>query len=410
MTLPDPAMSDAEVAADEIALPSRPGAFVAILALAMAASTFLTVVFAALAPFIIDDLGLSRTQIGTLTTALYLTGGLLSPVAGPLVDRFGARRLLVILFVVAGLSYGAVAAAPSYFALLAAALFGGVAVALGNPVTNVLVTAHTAPARQGIATGIKQSGVQGGIFLGGVVLPLIAAAAGWRTAAMCSVALPAVALLVVSPFVPSSPARDVVAAQRPPLPSGIRWLAVYGFAMGLGISAISAYLPLYGVERFALPAALAGLLTSVVGGVGVAARIAWGRAADRRVAPPARSLAILGAFATVAALLLVLADGRTVWLVWIGAVVAGASAAAWNSVGMLAIVRDAPLAVAGRASGVVVLGFYGGYLAGPSIFGAIVDATRDYARGWFFVLVTFACATGVAWRWTRRAPRRGPAG
>lgn len=395
-------------AVDEVPPAPRPRAFVTVLALGMAVSTFLTIVFAALAPFIIDDLGLSRTQIGTLTTALYVTGGLLSPVAGPVVDRFGARRLLVVLFVVAGLSYGAVAAAPTYLALLAAALFGGVAVALGNPVTNVLVTAHTAPSRQGIATGIKQSGVQAGIFLGGVVLPSIAAVAGWRTAALCSVVLPAVALLVTFPFVPRLPVRRVDPAQRPPLPPGIRWLAVYGFAMGLGISAISAYLPLYGVERFALPAAVAGLLTSVVGGVGVAARIAWGRASDRRVVPPARSLAVLGALATLAALLLVIADGRTVVLVWVGAVLAGASAAAWNSIGMLAIVRDAPLAVAGRASGVVVLGFYVGYLAGPSIFGATVDATRDYASGWLFVLVTFGCATGVALRWTRRPPRPAP--
>lgn len=380
---------------------ARPAAFVALLALAMAASTFLTIVFAALAPFLTRDLGLSRTQIGTLTTALYVTGGLLSPVAGPLVDRFSARRLLVVLFALAGASYAAVAAASSYLALLAAALFGGIAVALGNPVTNVLVTAHVPPPRQGVATGFKQSGVQAGIFLGGVALPPMAAAAGWRMAAAAAVALPAVGAAVTIAVVPRSVVRRVVAVVRPPLPAGMRWLSAYGFAMGLGISAVSGYLPLYGVERFGLRPALAGWFTSVVGGVGVIARIAWGRAADRRVAPPARSLAVLGVVSVIGGVLLIVADVTTAVFVWVAAVVIGASAAAWNSVGMLAIVRDAPLGVAGRASGVVLLGFYGGYLAGPSAFGAIVDATDDYAPGWLFVVIAFVVATVVALCWTR---------
>lgn len=380
---------------------ARPAAFVALLALAMAASTFLTIVFAALAPFLTRDLDLSRTQIGTLTTALYVTGGLLSPVAGPLVDRFGGRRLLVVLFALAGASYVAVAAAGSYLALVAAALFGGIAVALGNPVTNVLVTAHVPPSRQGVATGFKQSGVQAGIFLGGVALPLIAAVAGWRAAAASAIVISAIGAAVTIAVVPRSAVRRVVATARPPLPAGMRWLSAYGFAMGLGISAVSGYLPLYGVERFGLRPALAGWLTSVVGGVGVIARIAWGRAADRRVAPPARSLAIIAVVSVIGGGLLIVADLTTPVLVWVAAAVIGASAAAWNSVGMLAIVRDAPLGVAGRASGVVLLGFYGGYLAGPSAFGAIVDATEDYASGWLFVAIAFVVAAIVALRWTR---------
>lgn len=380
---------------------ARPAAFVALLALAMAVSTFLTIVFAALAPFLTRDLGLSRTQIGTLTTALYVTGGLLSPAAGSLVDRIAPRRLLVVLFATAAASYAAVAASWSYLAMLVAALFGGVAVALGNPVTNVLVTAHVPQVRQGVATGLKQSGVQAGIFVGGVTLPLVAAVAGWRVAALSGVVLPVLGAAATLAVVPQSAVHRVVAVARPPLPAGMRWLAAYGFAMGLGIAAVSGYLPLFGVERFGLSPALAGWFTSVVGGVGVVARIAWGRAADRRVTPPARSLAVIAALSVIGGALLIVADATTAVLVWVAAVVIGASAAAWNSVGMLAIVRDAPLGVAGRASGVVLVGFYGGYLAGPSAFGAIVDATDDYTAGWLFVVIAFVAATIVAVSWTR---------
>ena len=92
-------------------------------------------------------------------------------------------------------------------------------------------------------------------------------------------------------------------------------------------------------------------------------------------------------------------------LLWAGAVALGATAVAWNALGMLSIVRDVDAARAGRASGRVLLGFFGGFLAGPVSFGAVVDATDAYALGWAGVTTAFLAATIVAWPW-RSAGRR----
>ena len=62
------------------------------------------------------------------------------------------------------------------------ALVGGVGQAIANPATNKLISMHVPPGKRGIITGIKQSGVQAGTFLGGLLLPVITLSFGWRLA------------------------------------------------------------------------------------------------------------------------------------------------------------------------------------------------------------------------------------
>ncbi|HEV7535061.1 MAG TPA: MFS transporter, partial [Acidimicrobiia bacterium] len=85
--------------------------FVVTLTTGMAACTLLPYALGALGPFITDDLGITRTELGTLTTVTYAVGAALSPLAGPLVDRFGGRRSLVVSFATGALGVAVAAAA-----------------------------------------------------------------------------------------------------------------------------------------------------------------------------------------------------------------------------------------------------------------------------------------------------------
>lgn len=374
--------------------------------LALMASVLLQGVFAALGPFLTQDLGLSRAQLGSLTTALYVTGSSLSLVAGPIVDRVDPRKVLVALFALSAASAAVVAAAPSYVLIVGAALLGGLAVAFGNPVTNLLVALHAPPERQGLYTGVKQAGVQAVIFLGGAALPPIAALAGWRTATLVAAALPLAGLAVAALGVPATARTPRATAEgRVRLPGATRWLAAYGFGMGCGVSGLGAYLALYGVQRLGLAATTAGLLAAAVGGVGVIARIGSGWLADRTRTPLPLTLAGQAAVAVGAVVLVALAEPGGAWLAWAGALVAGASASAWNAIGMLAIVRGDP-AVSGRASAIVVGSFYLGFVVGPTTFGLLVDATASYLTGWAFLGTAFAAATAVALVWSRSGVSR----
>jgi predicted MFS family arabinose efflux permease len=387
--------------------------FVVTLTLGMAVCTFLPYALGALGPFITDDLGITRTALGSLTTVMYAVGAVLSPVAGPLVDRFGGRRSLMISFAAGALGVAVAAAAGRHYrGLVAGAAVFGISIAFGNPATNQLAARVVQAGRHGIVTGIKQSGVQAGAFLAGLVLPRVADVAGWRAALGSCALLGAAGLALARRFVPrpsdgEGAADGVATARRAPARTGprrldraVNRLAVYALLMGFGVGAVSAYLPLYAVEELDFRRGTAGLTAALMGFIGILARVGWGRRQDRTTNPVLRSLGTLAVGSVLATGAMAAAAALGSGLLWVGTALFGATAVAWNSLGMLSIVRDVEVSVAGRASGRVLLGFYVGFLVGPVSFGWTVDH-HGYAAGWAAVIAGFALASGLtlAWIW-----------
>lgn len=384
----------------------------------MAVCTFLPYALGALGPFITDDLGITRTKLGSLTTVTYAVGGALSPVAGPLVDRFGGRRALAVSFAAGGLGMAVAAATGRHYGglVVGSAVFG-ISVAFGNPATNELAARSVAAGRHGLVTGVKQSGVQVGAFLAGLVLPGVAGAWGWRPALAGCALLGVAGLVLARLYVPrpsgvasgrpvssngaptgGARADGAPALRRPMLGRAVNRLTVYALLMGFGVGAVGAYLPLYAVEELGFSREAAGLTAAVMGLVGIGARVGWGRRQDRTTKPVMRSLGTLAAGSVVASGAMALATSLGSGLLWVGAALFGATAVAWNALGMLSIVRDVDVSVAGRASGRVLMGFYLGFLVGPVSFGWAVDHV-GYDAGWVAVTAGFAVATALTLRW-----------
>jgi hypothetical protein len=97
-------------------------------------------------------------------------------------------------------------------------------------------------------------------------------------------------------------------------------------------------------------------------------------------------------------------------LVWLGALLLGATAVTWNAVGMLAVIATTSPADAGRASGYVLFGFYGGFVGSPLLFGAIVDNTDRYEVAWSIVAAIFVLAAVVIGAWQRSTNTAGAGG
>ena len=98
---------------------------------------------------------------------------------------------------------------------------------------------------------------------------------------------------------------------------------------------------------------------------------------------------------------------------WLAALVFGATAVTWNAVGMLAVLAASGQRLAGYASGVVLTGFYIGFVGSPLLFGTLVDRLGGYTLAWTLVAAVFCAATlvVVAWQRTERiaVPVRGAA-
>lgn len=386
----------------EVQAPSRQwrAVFGFTLMAAMGMATFLGFVIGVLAPLLLDDLAMSRSQLGLLTTVLYLVGGFGSPVAGHLVDRFGGRTILLLLFVAGAAGTVGVAAAPSYPWLLGAMVVAGFGLAAGNPVTNKLVAAHIPVGRQGVLMGVKQAGVPMGKFLAGVVMPAAALWLGWRNAVLLGLVIPVAGLVSGAVLLPSDGGAPTSRAERRgrPLGGGVRRLAVYAFLMGTGVAVVNVYLPLYAHDELGMSVTAAGAVASLTGIVGVVSRIVWGRMTDRMV-DVTGTLRGIAASSALAVAMLVLARWWGEWLLWLAAFIFGASTLGWIVVGMAGVVAMTDLRDAGRASGFVLLGFYTGFVSSPALFGWTVDRLGVYAPGWISITIAFAAATVVTLLW-----------
>ena len=133
-----------------------------------------------LSPLIIEDSGMTRAQLGWLLTVIAFTGAVMAPVLGRAADLVDGRLGIVALFAVGCLSFVALGVAPNYAVLLGACAVAGVAQGAAHPATNKLISDHISPGRRGVITGIKVSGNQFAILIGGVLLPAGALIVGWR--------------------------------------------------------------------------------------------------------------------------------------------------------------------------------------------------------------------------------------
>jgi len=372
-----------------------------VLAIVVGAASALIPILATLAPLMREELSLSRFQVGTLATTYFGVGALCSLPAGRAVDTFGTRRLLSTTLVLAAAALVGIAVSGSYPMLLLSCVVAGLALCLSNPVTNAVIVAALRPGERGTTMGLKQAGVPAWGALMSLALPGAAVAFGWRGVVLAT----GLVMLALAPLVASVGTR---ARRGPgngtgePLGVALLWLGAYAFCMGGAGGSTTLYLPLYGHEVLGLSVAAAGFAAGVSQLMAIGSRIVWSRLSERspNVTTP---LALVSLCALGAAVPLALSEVAGPALFWLAAVAIGAGMLGWTPVEMLAGIRLVGPLQAGRASGVVVAGFYSGVMVGPAVFGYLVDASGGYAWGWGMVGTGFAAAAILALSHRRRS-------
>lgn len=354
------------------------------LALVMATGPLGLYAISALAPVIARDLGLSSGRLGLLALVSYGAAALSAIISGRLVDRFPPRRVQLLLFAGAGLTLVLIAVSQRFWLLIVAMFISGVAQSATNPVTNKLISEEVAQGRQGTIVGIKQSGVQLGQFFTGSALPPLALLLGWRPAVATGLILVLGGLWLTIRCVPPRTAPNTHAAEGADAPTRslpLVRLALYTFCNAALVAMVNVHVPLYAHDAVGLSPGLAGGTAALIGGLGVAGRIAWGRAAERSpsyVGP----LQALAALSLLSAVLLWAAATFGGWVLLAGTILFALSALPGNAVAMFAVIRSAGRRRTGAATGVMMLALYSGFTAGPSLFGLLVDVSGSYRPGW----------------------------
>ncbi len=365
----------------------------------MAASTFHLFAVGVLAADLRDELGLSNAQLGFVGAANTGLGALLSPRLGALSDRIGARNSVAILCCMSAVGMIVMGLATGLVVLLISAAISGPAQGWSNPATNKLIAERLEPSERGVITGFKQSGVQFASFISGLTLPTAASASSWRLAVGALGVLSfGIAVLALTRLSPDDARADSEASSNQPAPvhSGIDpfvlRVAIFAALFGLSTGGIFRFLPLFAHEELGFSTELAGLLIAVNGGLGVLARIMWGRATERSI-EPRRGLLMIGIASIVCVTGLAVSVQVGGWLLWPFSIASAFCLGAWNVVAMLAVIRTVPSTDAGRSTGFVILGFLGGLTIAQPLTGWSADATGSFTTAWWVLLVMTVAGT-----------------
>lgn len=355
----------------------------------------------ALAVQIGRDLTFGPSRLGIASGAFFAAAALGSALMGRLAERIGPGRAMRAAATLSAVLQVTIAVTPGYGTLLASLTVAGFGNALAQVGSNLLLAKGIAPERQGWALALKQAGVPAGTMLGGLAVPLLGVTVGWRWAYLVGAA----GALAAAAYVPVG----AVAAggrqgprRRADVP--IRPLVVLAAAVGFAAAAngtLATFVVSAGVDA-GLGESAAGLVLTLGSATGITMRLVAGARADRRGGRhlPVVSFLLLGG----AAGYLLLAPG-TVGTHLLGALVAFGSGWAWPGLFNLAVVRMNPSAPA-AATGITQTGVYIGALAGPVIFGLVVESA-GYGLAWALAAVSSAGAAGgvvygrsrvMAWR------------
>ena len=343
---------------------------------------------AAIGPLLSHSLGLSRAELGLLTSAIW--GGMLIGMLpfGMLVDRYGERSMLLIGgSLLAGfllLASRASGFEPLFLALVPAAIGASAA----SPGGTRALAAWFEPRLRGTAMGVRQTGVTAAGVLAAVLLPPIALAYSWR-AAFVTVAMLAVAGMLAFVLFYREPASEGRAARRRldvgSLVRNRTWVAAsaYGWVFMGALGSVVAYLAVSLVQDGGLSPVQAGLLLAVLQVGGIAGRLGFGVLSDR-LGSRGTVMSLTAALAVLACLGMALLDHRgTPAPVLVAlAFLLGLSCLGWNALYITLTAEVVPIQHAASAVGAGTTFTFIGMFAVPPVFGLIADRGGSFAWSW----------------------------
>ena len=200
---------------DQIPTRWRPWLIVGLSFLALALAYSARAAFGLVMPIWEQEFGWSRSFTSGTAAAALLMMAILAPLGGRLVDRQGARA--VILIGLGALAAGCflIAATSHPWAFFLA--FGGVAaVGFGLVATHVVSTAveQEFEANRGLATGIATSGSTGGQFLIVPLLAVLMTSYSWRWAFVALGVATVIMMIGITRWFPKGKSRDQQNSKR----------------------------------------------------------------------------------------------------------------------------------------------------------------------------------------------------
>ncbi len=346
-----------------------------------------------------NEFQLNNSQYGMVISSMYLAIALISFPSGILVDKFGAKRMLIAATMLMGSGFAIFSIIPSYYLLFLAALLAGSGYGMINQISTKGLIYWFEVQKRGTVMGIKQTGVTVGGSLTGIYIPFLSIYMGWNIAVLLlSLSIIAMAIITLffykeQPDIHEESAKTKVEdgsskfnlkelLLNPKVLIVIFLLTFLAIAQG----SFTSFLVLYGEESLKLSKIFAGsLLTFAMVGA-TFSRIFFGIMSDRffngnRVIP-LTLIIFISALSTFS--MLFLNDTTPAWAIRAVAFFLGAGILGWNSLAIIYLAEMTSSAMAGSIIGFFLAVVCGALVVGPPAFGYIADLA-GYNTAWLIV-------------------------
>ena len=379
-------------------------------------SHFLQLMLAPLFPLIKDEFGVGYAALGLTVSVMYSVSGISQTMAGFVVDRYGARRVLLFGMAAFSVSMLLTGLATSYWMLVAVAVLAGIGNSVFHPADFGILNAKVNPKRLGYAFSTHGLGGNFGWLAAPAFSIGVSTLYGWRVAVISAGVLG----LIITAFIASraaladkdaeaggqgdkaqgAPPRglkgDVRALLSVPVLKCFAFFTFYSMALiGLQTFSVSVTTAMYAAPLTVASAALTGFLFGGIVGV-----VAGGFAAAHS---SRHNLVAAAGMSIGAALTLILASGALpLWMLTGCMVLIGFFTFSTSPSRDILVRGVTPPGATGKVYGFVYSGLDLGASISPLLFGWMLD---QHLPKWVFgaaaAFMLFAVATVVTLR-----PRR----
>ncbi|MFC1980856.1 MFS transporter [Chloroflexota bacterium] len=354
------------------------------------------------------ELGWSRGEIMTGFTTLFLTIAMISPFIGRVVDRYGAKKIIVTGALIAGLGFTFLSLINHVWQFYLCYIIIGIGLAAMGQVPVSAIVSNWFHKKRGLAIGIMSIGVGGGGFalaplVGGYLIPNF----GWRPSYLALAIITWVLVIPLALLVIKEKPEDmglyadgiehsrteVIANISPSISDSLTlkmalatstfWLISISFFTSTFscVGSIQSQSP--HLQDIGFPIATAATALGAVGLASAIGKFSFGWVCDR--IPPKYACAIGLGFQLGGIMILINIEPTSPSaIIWLYAIMAGLGSGSWLPTMSMLTSTSFGLASYGAIFGIVSLFQCTGSATGPFMAGYLYDIMKTYH--WAFVI------------------------
>ncbi len=343
-----------------------------------------------------EALGISFAQLGAVMTTYFFATLITQVPIGLLVDRIGAKLVLILGLALHGAALVAAGLAPSFEMLMAAFFLGGVANSVFHPADFSILSASVHKTRHGRAFATHTFTGSIGYALAPLAMAGLATLFGWQEALMIAGSLGLICAVLVFLFSPFLRDDAELARQRNSKDQKKSWRFMFSPPMLLFFffyvvtsasgTGMTNFAPVALTEIYKIDINLATQILTVFLIAAIIGSLPGGWAAEKTTR---EGMLIMGSFLLMALSLVAVGTGFLgLWAVFIGMAVAGFMRGFYNASRDILVRRAAPDGQIGAAFGFVTLGYTIGQGCMPVAYGWLMD--QGMGTEIFYVAAAFA--------------------